>query len=340
MRDVATAAGVSTATVSNVLRGKRFVGPEKHRRVLEAIAELNYRPNRAAMSLRSRRSFIIGIVVPDFHQGFFSAVVQRIEELAAGSDYQILLADSQGQTERERLRIEALIARQADGLILAPCVDESPSLDDVRHSGIPTVVFDRVAAGTDFDSVAVDNAGAAYAGAKRLLELGHRNILMLASDLGLRNIAERVEGYRAALNEAGLAELGRVVFVAGDDAEGGERAMRSVLSSPKRPTAVFTCTNVLAVEAIRAIWSAHLRIPQDISVLSFDDSIWMTALRPFVSVIRQPVDEIAEGVWSTMVDRLAGRPTKRVHREFSCVLVTRESTGRRPGPATVTRPRA
>jgi len=326
MRDVAEAAGVSTATVSNVLHGLRFVGPEKQQRVLDAIARLSYSPNRVAASLRSRRSHMIGIVLPDMTTSFFSAMFRRIEELASDSNYQILLAESQEDTVRERERIQALIARQADGLIFVPCIDKSPVLEEIRQSGIPTVIFDRVAADTNFDSIAVDNIAAGREGTAHLLAFGHRNIVFLASDPGLRNIAERTEGYRSVLQEAGFGDLARVI-VSGDKAIDGERAMRAVLAEPNRPSAVFTSTHILAMGALRAIWSAGLHIPQSISLLTFDESVWMTALRPFLSVIHQPVEEMAQAIWSTMTERLAGRTSPPVRLDLKCSLIERESTG-------------
>jgi LacI family transcriptional regulator len=329
MRDVAVAADVSTATVSNVLNGLRFVGPEKQRRVLDAVASLSYNRNRAAASLRSRRSHMIGIVLPDITTSFFSAMFRRIEELAADSNYQILLAESQEDTGRERERVQALIARQADGLIVVPCIDKSPALDEIRQSGIPTVIFDRVAADTDFDSIAVDNIAAGRAGAEHLLALGHRNIVFLASDPGLRNITERTEGYRSALREAGLGHRMRVI-VAGDKAVDGERSMRAVLAEADPPSAVFASTHILAMGALRAIWAAGLQIPQSVSLLTFDESVWMTALRPFLSVIHQPVEEIARAIWSTMTERLAGRASPPVHLDLKCSLIARESTGSYP----------
>ena len=327
MRDVAEAAGVSTATVSNVLHGLRFVGPEKRRRVLDAVARLNYSPNRVAASLRNRRSNMIGIVVPDITTSFFSAMVRRLEELAAGSNYQILLAESQEDTLRERERIQALIGRQADGLIVVPCVDRSPALDDIRQSGTPAVIFDRVAAEIDFDSVEVDNIGAAREGTRHLVALGHSDIAFLASDPGLRNIAERTEGYRLALAERGLAGRERVI-VTGDKADDGERALRPLLAMPDRPSAIFTSTHILAMGALRAVWSAGWQIPQSVSLLTFDESVWMTALRPFLSVIHQPVEQIAEAVWSRMLARLAGDDSTKVHLRLPCTLVVRESTDR------------
>jgi LacI family transcriptional regulator len=327
MRDVAEAAGVSTATVSNVLQGRRFVGPEKQQRVLDAIATLSYSPNRVAASLRSKRSHIIGVVLPDITTSFFSAMFRRIEELAGDSNYQILLAESQEDTRRERERIQALIARQIDGLIVVPCIDKSPGLDEIRQSGIPTIIFDRVAADTDFDSIEVDNIAAAREGTMHLLSLGHRDIVFLASDPGLRNIAERTAGYTLALREAGLGDRARVV-VSGDKAIDGERAMEAILREGGRPSAVFTSTHILAMGALRAIWAAGLRIPQSISLLTFDESVWMTALRPFLSVIHQPVEKIAQAIWATMTERLAGRASPPVHLTLRCQLVARESTAK------------
>ena len=147
------------------------------------------------------------------------------------------------------------------------------------------------------------------------------------SDPGLRNIAERTEGYRQALREAGLAKLERVI-VSGDKADDGERALAPLLSRPHRPSAVFASTHILAVGALRAVWSAGLQIPQSISLLTFDESVWMTALRPFLSVIHQPVEEIAQAVWSRMLARLAGDDSGKVHLSLPCSLVVRELTDR------------
>jgi LacI family transcriptional regulator len=254
-------------------------------------------------------------------------MVRRLEELAAGSNYQILLAESQENTERERERIQALIGRQADGLIVVPCVDRSPALDDIRRSGIPTVVFDRVAANIDFDSVEIDNVAAAYEGARHLLSLGHRDIAFVASDPALRNIAERTEGYQQALREAGLTAR-EWVIVSGDTADDGERALLPVLTGTRRPSAIFASTHILAMGALRAVWAASLQIPRSVSLLTFDESVWMTALRPFLSVIQQPVEEIAQGVWSRMLARLTGDASEKVHLIQRCTLVARESTDR------------
>lgn len=193
--DVAKAARVSTATVSNVLRGSRYVRPDLHKRVLDASGALGYSPNRTASNLRERRSRTIGVVVPDITVGLFHEIVRRVEQRAACTDYQIVLADTQEDVSAERERILALIRRQIDGLIVVPCRDDSPVLEDLRERGIPTVLLDRIGSDTDFDSVSADNVAATREGTRHLISLGHRRITLLASDPNLRNIQERIQGY-------------------------------------------------------------------------------------------------------------------------------------------------
>ena len=325
IRDVASAAGVSTATVSNVLRGTRFVGPDLQEKVRHAIATLGYRPNSLAAGLRERRSRMIGIVVPDITSGFFSAVLRRIEDLAAVGNYQILLADSQENTERETERISALARRQADGLILFPCSDNPSALDEVRESQIPTVIVDRVFRDPELDDVSADNFAAAQLGTEHLLSLGHKEILLAASDLRINNIVERVNGYKTALVAAGLGGR-QQIFEAGNRSETAYKAVKRRLQEGPHPTAIFALTHVVALGALRAIWELQIRFPEELSLLAFDDVDWMTALRPFVSTLQQPIDELATEAWSTLMRRLDGNNDERRHLRFPCRLMVREST--------------
>jgi LacI family transcriptional regulator len=327
IRDVADAAGVSTATVSNVLHGTCFVRAERQKKVLDAIEYLGYRPNLMAAGLRARRSRMVGIVVPDITTSFFGMVVRRIEELASGSDYQILLVDTQENADRELERVRALVRSQADGLILIPCCDCARTLEDIRNSKIPTVLVDRTAADNEFDTISADNLAAAREGCRHLVSLGHRKITLLVSDPNLRNIAERIQGYREAMLEAGLSMFVRVV-VGGMTSDQAHRALRRSFQLADQPSAVFAATHVMALGALRAIWEAGFALPETISLLAFDDCEWMTALRPFLSTLRQPIDEIAQEAWSVLTERIEGRLAERVSREFPCTLVIRESTTR------------
>ena len=322
IHDVARAAGVSTATVSNVLRGTRYVGPELQQRVQEAIAALHYSPNSVAAS----RLRTIGVVVPDITNGLFPAIVRRLAKRAAFTDYQLILTDSQEDFVWERERVRALIQRKIDGLLVMPCRDDSPMLEDVRQSGIPTVLLDRVAKSTDFDHVMLDNVAAAREGTRHLISLGHRNILLLASDSGLRNIQERIEGYREAVAEANLSKFENVVVAGRNEAELGRQSLGSALSGKGRPSALFALTEMMTIAALQTIREAGLELPNDISLLAFDDCEWFRAVSPSITTLSQPADDFADQAWSMLMARLNNDRSPTLRSEVHCTLVIREST--------------
>jgi LacI family transcriptional regulator len=332
IHEVARAAGVSTATVSNVLRGTRYVGPELQQRVQDAVAALQYSPNSVAASLRERRSRTIGVVVPDITVGLFPAIVRRLAKRAAFTDYQLILTDSQEDPTWERERVRALIRRKIDALIVIPCRDDSPMLEDVRQSEIPTVLLDRVANGSHFDHVLLDNVAAAREGTRHLISLGHRRILLLASDPSLRNIRERIEGYRRALADAGLSVFEKVVVAGRNEAADARQALLPVLASPGRASAVFAVTQTMTIGALQSLWEAGLELPKDVSLLAFDDSEWFTALKPFISTVRQPTDDFADQAWAMLMARLNNDRSPTLQSEVHATLAIRESTIPYQGP--------
>jgi LacI family transcriptional regulator len=321
IKDVAKRARVATATVSHVLSGRRAVADNLRQRVLKAVDALGYRPNQVAASLRQRQTRSVGIVVPDLTNPFFASLVHHIEELAADSGYQVLLVGSNENAERETERVQALIARRVDGLIVMPTGDKVSVL---HNGGPPTVLVDRGFSAVGYDRIACDNLEGGYVGTRHLLDLGHREIAILATSK-LANIEERVEGYRRALAEAGVSSNERVIY-GGVTIDSCREAMRFELLREKRPTAIFGTAYVATLGAVQAIRAANLSIPEDISLLGFDDSDWMTVLRPYVSTIRQPIQNIAINSWNRLHARLTGDVTGSLHMQLPCTLEVREST--------------
>jgi LacI family transcriptional regulator len=328
IRDVAAAAGVSTATVSNVLRGNHFVSAMLQQRVQDAIASLQYSRNPLAMGLRAQRSGIIGVVVPDISIGFFASIVRRIEMRAAYTDYQILLADSQEDPLWEQKRVGALLNRQVDGLIVIPCRDDSPILTDLLSHKIPIILVDRAGQDNRFDSVCANNTEASMEGTEYLISLGHRRIGFLAGDAGLRNIKERIEGYTRAMQSAKLSKFQQVILPGKNDLESAKRSLESILTSRNRPTALFAATQVMTLAALKLISQLEIALPKDISLLGFDDSEWLTALRPYISTVSQPADAFADEAWATLMTRMNKDRSPKLRREVHCRLVPRESTVR------------
>jgi LacI family transcriptional regulator len=301
------------------------VAAVRKERVLAAVKALGYRPNALAASLRRKETRTIGIVVPDLTNPFFGGLVHRIEELAAESDYQILLVSSNEDPKQEAARIRALLDRRIDGLIVAPSRDE---VEAVRHpigTLPPTVLVDRGFGLAGFDTIAADDFQAAHRGCRHLLELGHRDIAMLATDPKLANIAERVAGYRKALGEAGLGKRARVI-VGGLDVDHCQGAAERELRRADRPTAIFAATYTATLGAIKAIRAIGLEFPRDISLLGIDDVDWMEVLHPYISAVAQPVEAMAAEAWRLLNQRLAGGHAKSARIRLPCTLHVREST--------------
>jgi LacI family transcriptional regulator len=329
IRDVAQRAGVSVATASNVVNGARPVGEASRRKVLEAIAALDYRLDRAASALRGRSTRLIGMVVPDITNVFFASLVHGVETLAERDGYDLLIVSTSEDAANERRRIEALIGRRIDGLIVVPADDESmTALKGVDGSRLPpTVLVDRAAESPGFDTVRADGFAGGYAAARCLLDLGHRDIAVLTHSKRLDNIEQRIAGCRRALSEASLDGRARVMY-GGHDLESLRGAVELELNRADRPTAIFALTNVCALASIKAARGLGLEIPGDVSIVGFDDFDWMSALSPYLTTVAQPVDDFASTAWRLLMRRLKGDAESDVERiELPCTLKVRESTG-------------
>ncbi len=324
IRDVAARAGVATATVSNVLTGRRRVAESLRQVVLEAVDALDYQPNHLAASLRLQRTRSIGVVVPDLTNPFFAGLVRHIEERAVHDGYQILLVDSNEEADRETARVRALLGRRIDGLVLVPTRDEAAARR-LYGNAAPTVIIDRGLDVADVDSVGIDNFAASRLGCEHLLALGHRDIALLVTDERLSNIRDRIEGYRRALVEAGCGEQTRIV-VGGPTIDGCRAAVERLLRTAPPPTAIFTATYVCTLGAVQAIRALDIPFPNQISVLGFDDFDWMTLLRPYISALRQPVEEMANAAWRLLVARCEGEAPSPSRIRLPCTLEVREST--------------
>ncbi len=328
IRDVAARAGVSVATASNVVNRNRPVGEASRVRVLAAIAELDYRVDRAASALRGAATRLVGMMVPDITNVFFASLVYGVEALAQRDGYDLLLVSTSEDAAIERRRLAALVGRRIDGLVAVPATDDSMTALSASGARLPpTVLLDRGADAPGFDTVRADGASGGYDAARHLLDLGHRDIAILAHSEHLRNIAERIAGCRRALDEAGLAGRERLVC-GGHDLESLRGAIEREFRRAERPTAIFALTNVCALAALKAARGLGLDVPGDVSIVGFDDFDWMLALRPYLTTVAQPVDEFAASAWSLLMRRMAGDAASEVERILlPCALKVRESTG-------------
>ncbi len=330
IRDVASRAGVSVATASNVVNGNRPVGDASRRSVVEAIATLGYRLDRSASALRGKSTRLVGMVVPDITNVFFASLVHGVEALAERDGYDLLIVSSSEEAAKEHRRIDALVARRIDGLIVVPAIDDSMTSLKCGAGGSrlpPIILVDRGAGAPEFDTVSADCEAGGYAATRHLVGLGHRDIALLTHSKRLDNIESRIAGARRALAEAGLEGRERVIY-SGHDLESLRGAIEIELHRADRPTAIFALTNVCALASIKAARGLNLEIPGDMSIVGFDDFDWMFALRPYLTTVAQPVEDFASAAWRLLMRRLSGVGAKSVERvELPCTLKVRESTG-------------
>jgi LacI family transcriptional regulator len=334
IKDVAARAQVSTATVSHVLNATGRAGAKTRDKVLAAISELGYRPNGNAASLRSRRSRLIGLIVPSITNAFFAQMASEFEALAIAAGYDLAIVTSDENPGRERERILALLSRQLEGLIVYPAADDivGGGLDPAALP--PTVLMDRGLAIPGFDTVGLNNERSGHAAARSLVEMGHRDIAVLVPDLQLAASRDRATGVDRAMKEFGCPRGSRLV-VGGQTIDGLRSAIEQELRREDRVTAIVAITNVATLGAIKAIQGLQLTMPRDISLVGFDDFEWMTALRPYVSAVAQPTAQLAAMAWDRLADRIAERTAQRPRSAerritFDGELRIRESSGRAP----------
>lgn len=329
IKDVAARAGVSTATVSHVLNGKGRAGAKTRDKVMEAVRALSFRPNGNAASLRSRKSKLVGLVVPSLTNAFFARMASEFEQLAFSNGYELAIIISDEDAKMERSRILTLLSRQLDGLIVYPASDES--IGDGLNPQIlpPTVVMDRGLGIKDVDSVGLMNEEAGRLVARELLALGHRRIGVLLPNVDLAASRDRVTGITDTLAKVDPGAECRVVL-GGHTIDGARSAIEQELRRQDRITALVASTNVTTLGAIKAIQGLQLRMPDDLSLIGFDDFEWMTALRPYVSAVSQPVDKLASKGWELLMARVAGQNFPSRHVLLPGELLVRESSGRVP----------
>lgn len=330
IKDVAALAKVSTATVSHVVNETGRAGASARERVTAAIEELGYRPNANAASLRSRRSRIVGLVVPSITNTFFAQMASEFETLAMASGYDIAIVTSNEDPEREDERIQTLMFRQIDGLIVYPSSDLGIG-KGLTHAGLPpTVIMDRGLALSDFDTVGLNNLLAGEVVARHLLDNGHRRFTVVVPNLDLAASADRVTGIENELKAFSHETQLRVV-TGGHSIEGARNALEQDLHRDSRPTAIVATTNVATLGAIKAIQALQLSMPQDVSLVGFDDFEWMTALRPYVTAMGQPTQTLAAAAWDLLLQRMAApslRERQVRHMIFDGRFTIRETSGR------------
>ncbi|RWM28434.1 substrate-binding domain-containing protein [Mesorhizobium sp.] len=322
--DVARYAGVSVATVSHVMNRTRHVEPETAERVRAAITALRYSPNSLARSLRRGETKTIGLLLPDNSNPFFASVARQIEDAGFVAGYTVILCNSDGSAEKEERYLSVLMAKQIDGLIFAGSSDHARVFSRLLPD-VPAVLLDREIHSVNVDSVLVDHDHGGYLAGRYLVGLGHQKIGVIGGPRDSSSSPARLRGFTRALAEAGLDLPSSSVVDSDYHFAGGRLAMERLMEQAPDITAVFACNDLMAMGAITALRSRGLRVPDDMSLVGFDDIPYAVTTWPPLTTIAQPVEKIGTRAVSLLLERLS-EPTAPSRREvLTPVLVERES---------------
>lgn len=338
IRDVAALAGVSAATVSRVLNGAPDVGADYRDRVLAAVADLGYRPNGAARSLRTRATAVLGIIISDITNPFFTAMVRGAEDAAQRVGYSVILANTDEDLEKERQYLAVAAAEQVAGVILSPASSTKTTIGELAERNIAVVTVDRRLPGAGLDSVTVNNYRAAREATTHLLEAGCQRVGIIAGLSRTTTGSRRLAGYKAALREAGVKPDPGLIASADFRVGGGYQATRSLLRRREPPDGLFIANNLMTVGALEALAEEGVQVPDDLAIVGFDDTAWSTALRPALTVVSQPTYELGQRAAELLLERVGGAspPPRDITLQARLIVRGSSQRGNRQAPSGLT----
>lgn len=304
IQDVAKRAGVSISTVSRVLNGTARVNAEVAARVLAAVEALQYRPSHAARTLRANRSTIIGLLISNIQNPFFTALVRGVEDVAQRNGYSIILCNSDEDPQKERQYAEVLCAEQVAGAIVAPTREHTRNLRLFSERHIPVVAIDRRVDNTDTDAVLLDNVRGAREGVTHLLTNGYRRIGLITGPGNTTTGRERRDGYRQALHDAGLTANVALERYGTFKEDSGRRLAAELLDLHPRVDALFVANNLMTLGALETLNERQLRMPDDVAMVGFDEMPWAHLSAISLTTVNQPVYEIGSTAALRLFQRL------------------------------------
>ena len=326
IKDVADAAGVSTATVSRVLANKPHVREEVRVRVMAVVKKLDYQPNRVAQSLRSNTSRVLALIIADIENPFFQRVSRAVDDAAQELGYTVMLCNTDEDPVKEKKCLDLLRVENVAGIIISPTIKGLANFTETYSFNIPMVMIDRHVSNFDVDNVLIDNVTSAHTIVSHLIEHGYKRI---AGIFGAESTTgrERREGFLKALKDHNIKPLQDLIKYSNPRIDDGFNTAMSLLGRNDPPDAIFTSNSLLASGTIRAIRKSKLTIPDDIAVASFDDTSWAQLIDPALTVIEQPTYEIGRTATEMLIKRI-NDPT-RSNREvvLQTKLIVRQSCG-------------
>ena len=287
IKDVAEYAETSVATVSHVINDTRYVSSELERKVKEAMEELNYRPNRLARSLKTNQTRSFGLLISDITNPHFCHLVKGVEDIASEQNYRVVISNTNENAEKQAAYADLLLEEAVDAMIVAPVIGADDSIKEINTNDLSLVLVDRTVNQINANAVLSDNIDGARKATEHLINQGHEKIGIVLGLKGLTTTQERLKGYKEALENHKIPFIEKNIAYGKSRTKRAEKAIKSLLTSPNRPTALFSTSNLMTIGAMNAIKQVGMECPKDISVVGFDDFKWASAFKPALTTVEQ-----------------------------------------------------
>jgi DNA-binding LacI/PurR family transcriptional regulator len=325
--DVAREAGVSIAAVSQVINGKGKISEERRNEIMLVMERLQYQPSYIAAALTGKKTYTLGLLVPDISNPFFAEIARAVEDQGDHRGYSLVICSTDNKDERLERYLSLLQQKSVDGMIIGTGLKKKEMLNRPIERSVPIVMIAREMPDLDVQTVVVDDFAGGSMAAGHLLELGHRHMAVLAEHPKVSSSRERIRGFRQILTESGLELPEHMVLASGADlVKDGKRHALDLLKSSERPTAIFCCNDLLAIGALQAAKELELRVPAELSIVGFDNTILASVTDPPLTTIAQPTELMGKMAVDLLIGQLKKEPDVKQRTVLRPELVIRHST--------------
>ncbi|CAH1219859.1 LacI family DNA-binding transcriptional regulator [Paenibacillus sp. JJ-223] len=326
--DIAREAGVSIATVSQVINGKGKISEKRRAEIMEIMERLNYQPSAIAAALTGKQTYTFGLLVPDISNPYFAELARAVEDRSRKLGYSVVICSTDNKDERVERYLNLLQQKRVDGMMIGTGISNAEILAPLLQQSIPVALIARHLPTLEVHTVAIDDRLGGALAARHLLELGHERMAVLAEQAGVSSSRERVRGFREALEQAGHELAAERVLESAIEPGAAKAAALQLLGASPRPTALFCCNDMQAIGALQAAKELKLRVPEELSVVGFDNTILASVTSPPLTTIAQPIEELGRHAVDLLIDELKEERQPARNMILKPELVVRESTAK------------
>jgi DNA-binding LacI/PurR family transcriptional regulator len=324
--DIAKEAGVSIATVSKVINGKGRISADTRNAVFAIMERFDFQPSVIASALTGKKTFTLGLLVPDVSNPFFAEIARAIEDQGHHLGYSVVMCNTDNKDEKIERYIALLLQKSVDGIIIATGIEKKEILEQLLTKGLPIVLIAREMPLVSVETVVVDDYAGGCLAASHLLDLGHKEIAILTESQKVSSSRERMRGFRQTIEDAGVTFNEKWLKICDYKVEDGRINTLELLKEESRPTAIFSCNDLLAVGALQAAKELQIGVPSELSIISFDNTILASVTNPTLTTIAQPMEQMGKLAVDLIVEHVKDDKKAKQRIVFRPELLIREST--------------